>query len=133
MAATPVLEEMNFEEVCGMIRDSLGFDDSIALSPQTRLDELGAEDMDYIDIAHKLGVTVGNYIKDYETRELTGQHTADLRFVSYWEAKRGNHFQAKHLITLSYARDIKELESKITIADCVSIGGYAREKRKKAA
>ena len=127
------LKTMNYDRVVEIIRDSLCLDDSVTINSQTRLEELGAEDLDYIDIFHRLGVQVGDYIKDYETRQLTGRHSIDLRFVSMWETNRRNYARGEHLVNLSRIKDMKELTSKLTVADCVSIGEYTSEKRQKAA
>lgn len=133
MATTSTLEEMNFDKVCRIIRDSLFLEDSATISPQTRLVDLGAEDVDYLDIMKRLGVCVRDYIQDYESRKLTGRHSADLKSVSYIEDKKGNLVQAQHLTNLSSATNISDLISQLTVADCVSIGQYTIEKRQKVA
>ena len=126
-----VLEDMDLKSVRNMVRDSLGLEGDVEINPETTLLELGAEDLDLVDLLFKLGVPIGKYVVDYESRKIR-DYSEDILSVAEWERDRRNIPQYEHLEELSKSKGINALKAVLNISDCVSIGQYLAEHRQAA-
>ena len=120
-----ILEKINFEVVAGAIKNSLGLDDSVQITPETKLKDLGAEDVDVFDILFILGIPISKYVLDFETRKIRG-YEKDLINVANLECAKGNISQYTHLRRLAYTKNMQEAMEILNAADCLSLGQYSQ-------
>ena len=123
-----ILEKIDLEYVIGIIKNSLYLEDSLKVSPETRLKDLGAEDLDVFDILFRLGVPIKKYVKDFESRKIGG-YKKDLISVANLECVKGNISLYTHLKRLAHTRNIQEVIDVLNVADCLSLGQYSQKNR----
>lgn len=125
---TNCLEEISFEKVVEILKNSLDLDDSVSIAPETRLKDLGAEDIDVFDILFRLGIPISKYVLDFETRKI-GRYEKDLISIANLESAKGNISQYVHLKKLAYTKNMQEAMNVLNAADCLSLGQYSQKIR----
>ncbi len=115
------LEKIKFKDVKKIVEDSLMLDEPVEIYPETKLSALGADLMDFADIAFKVGI---NYTKYVQGEKLTNNAREKYIPMIANEYRTISPEKTRHFIELGRAKNIYDLVGLLTVGDFLDIRNY---------
>ena len=122
------------DKVRRVIRDSLCLEDNVLITPETRLIDLGCDEVDLLALLPEIGIQANKYVIDHETRKI-GDYGEDISCVAKFERSRGNLQRYDHLMELvetdrlpNAGEKLPRLKSLLTVRDLESFYEYIQSR-----
>jgi len=115
------LKKISFENVENTLKEALGLEDSVQITPDTKIAELYAEPIDILDIYFRLGMNFSEYASGEKINE-KGRRI--LYRIAEINRRRRDYNKMMHFNELAKSQTTNEYINKLVAGDFVDIKNY---------